>query len=73
VALALAFALAFIAFSALNAARVVLTLYALTLGAPAAAVGVLGGMSISFRCCSRGRSARWPTASGRDVCFSRAH
>ena len=47
-AIALAFCLTFIAFSALNAARVVLTLYALTLGAPASSVGVLGGMFYLF-------------------------
>lgn len=40
----LALCLTFIAFTALNAARVVLTLYALTLGAPASSVGVLGPM-----------------------------
>ena len=40
--------LTFIAFVALNAARVVLTLYALTLGAPASSVGVLGGMFYLF-------------------------
>ena len=47
-AIALAFCLTFIAFTALNAARVVLTLYALTLGAPASSVGVLGGMFYLF-------------------------
>ena len=41
-------ALSFICFVAMNAARVVLTLYALTLGAPAASVGVLGGMFYLF-------------------------
>ena len=44
----LALCLTFIAFTALNAARVVLTLYALTLGAPASSVGVLGGMFYVF-------------------------
>ena len=47
-AIALALCLTFIAFTALNAARVVLTLYALTLGAPASSVGVLGGMFYVF-------------------------
>src|SRR3954470_18642280 len=42
--IALALTLPFVAFVSLNAARIVLTLYALTLGAPAASVGVLGGM-----------------------------
>ncbi len=46
--MALALSLAFIAFVALNAARVVLTLYALELGAPASSVGVLGGMFYLF-------------------------
>lgn len=46
--IALALALTFIAFCALNAARVVLTLYALTLGAPASSVGVLGGIFYLF-------------------------
>jgi MFS family permease len=40
--------LTLIAFIALNASRVVLTLYALTLGAPASSVGVLGGMFYLF-------------------------
>jgi MFS family permease len=44
----IALALTFIAFTALNAARVVLTLYALNLGAPASSVGVLGGMFYVF-------------------------
>jgi MFS family permease len=48
VPIAIALALTFIAFTALNAARVVLTLYALTLGAPASSVGVLGGMLYIF-------------------------
>jgi MFS family permease len=48
VAIPFALTLAFIAFVALNAARVVLTLYALTLGAPASSVGVLGGMFYIF-------------------------
>lgn len=47
-AIALALCLTFIAFVALNAARVVLTLYALTLGAPASSVGVLGGIFYLF-------------------------
>jgi MFS family permease len=48
VAIALVLFLTLIAFVALNAARVVLTLYALTLGAPASSVGVLGGMFYLF-------------------------
>jgi MFS family permease len=40
--------LTLIAFVALNASRIVLTLYALTLGAPASSVGVLGGMFYLF-------------------------
>jgi MFS family permease len=48
VPLALALGLTFVAFVAMNAARVVLTLYALTLGTPAASVGVLGGMFYIF-------------------------
>ena len=48
VAIAVALSLTFIAFTALNAARVVLTLFALTLGAPASSVGVLGGMFYIF-------------------------
>jgi MFS family permease len=47
-AIAFALSLTFIAFVALNAARVVLTLYSLTLGAPASSVGVLGGMFYLF-------------------------
>lgn len=47
-AIPLVLAICFIAFSALGAARVVLTLYALTLGAPASSVGVLGGMFYLF-------------------------
>ncbi|MGZ5095004.1 MAG: MFS transporter, partial [Burkholderiales bacterium] len=47
-AILFALTLAFVAFVALNAARVVLTLYALTLGAPASSVGVLGGMFYLF-------------------------
>lgn len=47
-AIALALCLTFIAFTALNAARVVLTLYSLGLGAPASSVGVLGGMFYVF-------------------------
>ena len=43
-----ALSLTFVAFVALNAARVVLSLYALTLGAPASSVGVLGGMFYLF-------------------------
>ncbi|HEX2827301.1 MAG TPA: MFS transporter [Burkholderiales bacterium] len=46
--IAVALALTFIAFTALNAARVLLSLYALTLGAPASSVGVLGGMFYVF-------------------------
>jgi MFS family permease len=48
VQIAVALSLTFIAFTALNAGRVVLTLYALTLGAPASSVGVLGGMFYIF-------------------------
>src|SRR5688572_21220705 len=48
VTIALALVLTFVAFTALNAARVILTLYALTLGAPASSVGVLGGMFYIF-------------------------
>lgn len=47
-ALGLTFALTFFNFVGANAARVVLTLYALELGAPAAAVGVLGGLLFLF-------------------------
>ena len=47
-AIALVLFLTLIAFIALNASRVVLTLYALTLGAPASSVGVLGGMFYLF-------------------------
>src|SRR4051794_32925775 len=47
-AIPLALALTLIAFTALNAARVVLTLFALTLGAPTSSVGVLGGMFYVF-------------------------
>jgi MFS family permease len=48
VAIALTLALTMVAFVAMNAARVVLTLYALTLGAPESSVGVLGGMFYLF-------------------------
>ncbi len=47
-AIYLTLALTFFNFVGANAARVVLTLYALTLGAPPAAVGVLGGMFYLF-------------------------
>lgn len=47
-ALGLTFALTFFNFVGANAARVVLTLYALELGAPAAAVGVIGGLLYLF-------------------------
>src|SRR3954464_11854833 len=47
-AIPVSLALTFIAFVSLNAARVVLTLFALTLGAPASSVGVLGGMFYLF-------------------------
>lgn len=47
-AIPLILAICFIAFTTLGAARVVLTLYALTLGAPASSVGVLGGMFYLF-------------------------
>lgn len=47
-AITITLALCFVAFVAMNAARVVLTLYALTLGAPASSVGVLGGMFYLF-------------------------
>jgi MFS family permease len=48
VAIHLALALTFFNFVGSNAARVVLTLYALELGAPASAVGVLGGLLFLF-------------------------
>jgi MFS family permease len=48
VAVALVLFLSLIAFTALTASRIVLTLYALTLGAPASSVGVLGGMFYLF-------------------------
>jgi len=48
VAIYLTLALTFINFVGANAARVVLTLYALTLGASPAAVGLLGGMFYLF-------------------------
>lgn len=44
----LALTLCFFNFVGLNAARIVLTLYALDLGAPSSAVGVLGGMFYLF-------------------------
>jgi MFS family permease len=44
----LALALTFFNFVASAAARVVLTLYALELGAPASAVGILGGLLFLF-------------------------
>ncbi len=47
-AIHLTLALTFINFVGASAARVVLTLYALTLGAPPAAVGLLGGMFYLF-------------------------
>jgi len=47
-ALALTFALSFFNFVSQTAARVVLTLYALELGAPASAVGVIGGLLFLF-------------------------
>ena len=47
-AINLTFALSFFNFVGANAARVVLTLYALELGAPASAVGVLGGLLFLF-------------------------
>src|SRR3954464_13534295 len=47
-AIPVSLALTFIAFVSLNAARVVLTLFALSLGAPASSVGVLGGMFYVF-------------------------
>ncbi|MGQ0523863.1 MAG: MFS transporter [Betaproteobacteria bacterium] len=47
-AIHLALALTFFNFVGSNAARVVLTLYALELGAPASAVGVLGGLLFLF-------------------------
>lgn len=47
-AIYLTLALTFFNFVGVNAARIVLTLYALELGAPASAVGVLGGMFYLF-------------------------
>ena len=47
-ALALTFALSFFNFVSQTAARVVLTLYALELGAPPSAVGVIGGLLFLF-------------------------
>ena len=47
-AIHLTLALTFFNFVGSNAARVVLTLYALELGAPASAVGVLGGLLFLF-------------------------
>ena len=47
-AIHLALALTFFNFVGANAARVVLTLYALELGAPASAVGLLGGLLFLF-------------------------
>jgi MFS family permease len=44
----LALALTFFLFTGFNAARIVLTLYALELGAPASVVGVLGGLFYLF-------------------------
>jgi MFS family permease len=48
VAINLTLALSFFNFVGANAARVVLTLYALELGAPASAVGILGGLLFLF-------------------------
>jgi len=48
VAIRLALALTFFNFVGANAARVLLTLYALELGAPASAVGVIGGLLYLF-------------------------
>jgi len=48
VAIYLTLALTFIDFVGANAARMVLTRYALTLGASPAAVGMLGGMFYLF-------------------------
>jgi MFS family permease len=47
-AIYLALALTFFLFTGLNVARIVLTLYALELGAPASVVGVLGGLFYLF-------------------------
>lgn len=47
-AIHLTLALAFFNFAGANAARVLLTLYALELGAPASAVGILGGLLFLF-------------------------
>ena len=47
-AIPLTLALTFFNFVGANAARVVLTLYALELGAPASSVGVLGGLLFLF-------------------------
>lgn len=47
-AIKLALALAFFLFTGLSAARIVLTLYSLELGAPASVVGILGGLFYLF-------------------------
>jgi MFS family permease len=57
----LALTLCFFNFVGLNAARVVLTLYALDLGAPSSAVGVLGGMFYLFPLL-----LSWPIGSAAD-------
>ena len=48
IAIRLALALSYFNFVATGAARVVLTLYALELGAPASVVGILGGLLFLF-------------------------
>ena len=57
----LALTLCFFNFVGFNAARVVLTLYALDLGAPSSAVGVLGGMFYLFPLL-----LSWPIGSAND-------
>ncbi|MBI3042141.1 MAG: hypothetical protein HYY78_04860 [Betaproteobacteria bacterium] len=47
-ALHLTLALTFFNFVGANSARVLLTLYALELGAPASAVGLIGGLRFLF-------------------------
>jgi MFS family permease len=61
VPIVLALTLCFFNFVGFNAARVVLTLYALDLGAPTSAVGVLGGMFYLFPLL-----LSWPIGSAAD-------
>jgi MFS family permease len=61
VPIVLALTLCFFNFVGFNAARVVLTLYALDLGAPSSAVGVLGGMFYLFPLL-----LSWPIGSAAD-------